>query len=658
MNRNIILAVLLSLIGLDLFAAGAAAQNLPPQKQSMIAPAQAKSNSKLSFRLEALARSATLRAASAADQARALSLPAEGPGSLIRDALGKLLVYIRIADLSDAQLQALGAAGAQIVHVAERYHTVTALVDAADLTSIAAVSTVQSVQEELTPMTSGAATLPRQLRPGRNAPTACPGGANVSEGDLQLNAASARSTYSIDGTGVTVGILSDSYDQYASAVTRAITDVTSGDLPGASNPCGRLTAVGVISTSLLLNNIDEGRAMLQIVHDLAPGAALKFASAFNGDFQFADNIRALRTAGSDIIGDDVFYFRDPFFQEGVISVAISDVVGSGALYFTLAGNHNRKVGSNHVASYEAPAYRPATCPAGLPVWQGPDCHDFDPGGGVNNTSAITLANSGKLNINFQFNEPWYGVATDFDLYVLNDSNSIVAQSLYENPLTQTPWEYFSFTNSTGSTQRYRIVINRYSGSATPRIKYMMLQGTSTTNLLGVQYNTSNGGDIVGPTLYGHSATRFGFSVAAVPYSDSNNPETYTSRGPAAHYFGPVVNSSPAAAISAETIQQPDFGATDGGCNTFFGSFLSGCYRFYGTSAATPHAAAIAALLKHKANLMNVPLTRGWAKFVMQSTASPVSGGDVNWVGSGLLNALAAADKLATSKFLFLPLILK
>ncbi len=656
MNRNIVLAVLLSLVIADLLAAGVAAQSNPPQEVIPVSPAQAKSRSKLSFRLEALARSASLRAASAAEQALALSLPAQGPGSLMRNARGQLLVDVRMTDLSPVQLQAVRAAGAQIVHVSDRYRVVTALVDAADLTNIADLQVVQSVMEELTPMKLGATLPPRQLREGVNAPSyTCPWGNNVSEGDTQLNAASARSTYSIDGTGVKVGILSDSYDLWASAPTHASNDVASGDLPGASNPCSFLTAVSVISESVTTDVIDEGRAMLQIVHDLAPGATLKFATAWNGLFDFADNIRALRTAGSDIIADDIFYFDEPFFQEGPVNVAISDVVSSGALYFTAAGNDNKILGGRNVASYESPAYRPATCPIVLP---GPDCHDFDPGGGVSATSAFTLTNGGYLYVVFQYNEPWYGVTDDFDIYLLNDANSVVKSSDYYNIVTQIPFEYFFHQNMTGLTQRYRLAINRYSGSGTPRLKYIFL---STSGLTGVQYDLSSGGDIVGPTLAGHSATRFGFSVAAVPYYNSNTPETYTSRGPGAHYYGPVVGASPAAVIIPESFQ-PDFAATDGGCTTFFYSYYvsppPACYRFFGTSAAAPHAAAVTALLKQKANLLNVPLTRGWTKFILQSTASSVSGGDVNSVGAGLLNALLATGKLVDSKFLFLPLILK
>jgi len=637
MNRKVWLGLFVSMAVLAVLAGSVAAQQNSLSSASGVA---AKSGGKLSPRLAALAQSPTLRAASAEEQASALSLPPQGAGSLLRNEQGQLLVYVRMNDVSESQVQALRDAGAQIIHVSDRYGVVTAFVDAVSLTSIASRPAVQSMEEGLTPMAGSDTSISPPSSAVAPAAT-CPSGAIVSEGDTQLNAALARSTHHVDGSGVKVGILSDSFDRDSGALTHASNDIASGDLPGPGNPCGQLTAVNVISESLTTSVSDEGRAMVEIVHDLAPTSTLMFASAWNGLFAFGDNIRNLRTAGADIIADDVFYFAEPFFQEGPINVAISDVVHSGALYFALAGNNNYLLNGQDVGSYEAPSYRPTTCPAGLPSYAGATCHDFDPGPGVSSSSAITLANGGALALDLQWNEPWYGVTDDFDVYLLNDANSVVASSENTNSTTQTPFEYFSYTNGTGSTRRYRIVINRYSGSGTPRLKYMFIQ--STSGVLGVQYNTSNGGDIVGPTLYGHSSSQYGLSVAAVPYNNSNTPEDYTSRGPATHYFGPVVGVSPAAAISPETIQQPDFAATDGGCTTFFGGFSSGCYRFYGTSAATPHAAAVAALLKQKANQSAVTLTPALTKSILQSTARTVSGGDVNSVGAGLIDANAALD---------------
>jgi subtilisin family serine protease len=262
-----------------------------------------------------------------------------------------------------------------------------------------------------------------------------------------------------------------------------------------------------------------------------------------------------------------------------------------------------------------------------------------------------------INTDFQWAEPWYGVATDLNIYLLDSGGSIVAQSNNNNLLTQTPYELMYYNNP-GSAADYSIVIARKSGSATPRLKYIFLQGTYL--LTSVQYNTSTGGDIVGPTLYGHSATTYGLSVGAIPFNDSNNPEKFTSRGPSTFYFAPVVNTTPAEAIGPATMNQPDIAATDGGCTTFFGSYdyTTPCYRFYGTSAATPHAAAVAALILQRARAQNIPMSRGLMKWALQTSAQSVSGGTTASVGAGMVDALAGSarlDFLATlTKHLYLP----
>src|SRR5262249_19520074 len=83
---------------------------------------------------------------------------------------------------------------------------------------------------------------------------------------------------------------------------------------------------------------DEGTAMMEIVHDLAPGAKLYFATANNSQANFANNIIALRAAGCDIIVDDVTYFAEGAFQDGTVAQAVNTVVANGAMYFSSAGN--------------------------------------------------------------------------------------------------------------------------------------------------------------------------------------------------------------------------------------------------------------------------------------------------------------------------------
>ncbi len=233
----------------------------------------------------------------------------------------------------------------------------------ADLEAVSRLSRVTGVTEDLAPITATT--------------SSCPGSV-ISEGDTQLGAPAARANFGVDGSGVTVGILSDSFDN-SGATTNAAADVASGDLPGTGGPCGT-TPVNVLedSYSQAQGATDEGRAMAQIVHDLAPGASLAFATAFfnSSELPFADNVRRLAApvasggAGARVIVDDVAYLDEPFFQDGPVAVAVKDVTDAGASYFSAAGNDNLINGGNDVASWEAPAFRSAgatPCPSGVPA---------------------------------------------------------------------------------------------------------------------------------------------------------------------------------------------------------------------------------------------------------------------------------------------------
>ena len=149
----------------------------------------------------------------------------------------------------------------------------------------------------------------------------------------------------IDGSGITVGVMSDSYDTNVAPNSAAL-DIASGDLPGPGNPLGNTEPVVVLED--FPARTDEGRAMLQIVHDLAPKARLGFATANTGQLGFANNIRALAgdpaapnfQAGfkADVIVDDIIYLDEPFFQDGVVAQAVDEVVAKGVAYFSSAGN--------------------------------------------------------------------------------------------------------------------------------------------------------------------------------------------------------------------------------------------------------------------------------------------------------------------------------
>jgi hypothetical protein len=604
----------------------------------------------------------SVRTARPAKQAAILDVARSGPGSLLRDS-NRVLVDVRFGSGASAGVDDLRAAGGEVVHVSRRYQTVTVAVPPAALRDVADVARVEGVTENLAPLIFAAGDSSPVTS---DAPPPC--GAATSEGDTQLNAMAARDAFSVDGTGVTVGVLSDSYDRDASADTDASQDVASGDLPGPGSPCGHTDPVSVLDDSEV-DGADEGRAMAQIVHDLAPGAKIAFATAFTSSmFGFADNIRLLAepvaSGGADakVIVDDVIWFDEPFFQDGPVAVAVNDVTDSGVAYFSSAGNNNLiDGGGRDVASWEGSSFRDAACPAALEAVLGAEhCMDFDPGAGTDPTFEITVSAGATLTVDLQWNEPWNGVTADIDAFLLDSSDNPIEVSGFfvgsadDNVgVTQRPVEVFQWENTTGSSQKVRLAINRCFGLcnpaanplATPRLKFALLQNGG--GVTSTEYSQSLGGDVVGPTIFGHNGAANAMSVGAIRYNTNSAPESFSSRGPVVHYFGPATGNSPAPELpGAQVLSKPDLVATDGGENTFFGTLTSEPkWRFFGTSASAPHAAAIAALEVEAAS--DPTIDPAVIKQAQIETADPVGGFDSCAVGAGIVNALDAVGEVVT-----------
>jgi hypothetical protein len=220
----------------------------------------------------------------------------------------------------------------------------------------------------------------------------------------------------INGAGTTVGVLSDSYNTSFGSI-RAGDDVASGDLPGPANPFGHTQHVVVLQDEPF--GSDEGRAMLQIVHDIAPEARLGFATAFAGEVEFGDNIRSLAgfPSGSlsrpnfkaDVIIDDVIYFDEPMFQDGIVAQAVDDVAAAGVSYFSSAGNQPasqaydaqfRLVPNSAAAAVGTNLNFRNVDPA---LFKG-GFHNFAPTGGQDIAQNIHI--DGFAIISFQWNEPF------------------------------------------------------------------------------------------------------------------------------------------------------------------------------------------------------------------------------------------------------------
>jgi len=162
-----------------------------------------------------------------------------------------------------------------------------------------------------------------------------------------------------------------------------------------------------------------------------------------------------------------------------------------------------------------------------------------------------------------------------------------------------------------------------------------------------EYPESKDGDIVGPTIFGHTAAASAISVAAINVGTNEEPEPYSSRGPVVHLFGPASGTTPAPPIGEQLIAKPNVTASDCGSTTFFYGFSNGGFHFCGTSAAAPHAAAVAALIRSA----NPGASNAQVRADLEATARPVGSVATGFfgptaIGAGMVDADSAVAALA------------
>jgi hypothetical protein len=395
-----------------------------------------------------------------------------------------------------------------------------------------------------------------------------------SEADSAMAAGIAKRTYCLDGDGIRVGILSDTYNANGGASA----GVSSGDLPGAGNPNGYTKPVTVVLDAP--TGIDEGRAMSELVHDVAPGAELFFSSALYGQAAFANSILGLaNTSNCDVIVDDIRYFEEPFYMDGVIAQACDKVWDLGVPYFASAGNYAQ-------SSYEAPYFEN----------RGSRWHDFDAGPGVDTMQSISVQAPSTVNITLQWDDPWGTLTpnspqTDLDLYIYNAAGTVQHFSSTDNNLISLePSEFINFSVGGTGTFTFNVAIRRFSGPWPATLKWVI------RNASGLVINEFSTPTINGQsTGYGHSNAKGANAVGACWWAQSPAygfnpplPEPFTSSGGVQIRY----DTNGVALAAPITRAKPDFTAIDGVSNTFFGSGN----KFFGTSAAAPNAAAVAALM--------------------------------------------------------------
>jgi len=433
------------------------------------------------------------------------------------------------------------------------------------------------------------------------------------------------------GEGATVGILSDSYN-ISGAKDTALDDVRSGDLPNTTAiPGGEGLKFLIEFQPTLFDSAptDEGRGMAQVVHDIAPNAALCFASALNGEVDLANKIRSLRTnlaCNADVMIDDVAYLDEPFFSDGLLAQAVDDVASSDSLpgrkiaYFSSAGNEARQgyASDLHIIS-DAEARSILPSKLGVNLSTIPDSidtrggfHNFGTNGGVN--IAHDFAYADGTAISFQWDDPFdlspSGITTDLSLLFFDPvTGNFLGAVNDDNFLTNQPLQLVQLNTGggPGTSAEVLMVIARTGKGAhlAKHIKYVAFGNIlDMSGFLSAQM----------PTTFGHACARGANSVAAAVYN--NNPvsaryrplyEGFSSPGPALIVF----DRNGIRLDEPEFRKKPDIAAVDGVNTTFFPNEPGNDYEaifgvpdgfpnFFGTSAAASHAAGVAALVIQKA----------------------------------------------------------
>ncbi|MBI5384588.1 MAG: IPT/TIG domain-containing protein [Verrucomicrobia bacterium] len=497
---------------------------------------------------------------------------------LDQDAAGRVLVDIK-ADVSPELLRRIESLGGTVLSSFAQHQAIRARLPLAQMEPLASRSDVKFVE------------------PAAKATTHT--GPLNSEGDATHSAGLARSTFHVGGAGVKVGVISDSVDHLAD-----------------SQAAGELGTVTVLAGQSGVPGSGEGTAMLEIVHDLAPDAPLYFATAFQSVAGFAENIRQLRTAGCDIIVDDVGYFNEPPFQDGPIAEAVNEVTAGGALYFSSAGNSGNK-SDGQSGTWEGDFVDGGT----HTLVQG-RLHSF----GTATYDTVTSGGS-SYRADLFWADPLARSTNDYDLFVLDAAGAnVVTKSDNGQTGTQDPYE------SVGKVEvGQRILIVRYAGSA----RFLHLD-TGRGRLA-----ISTGGK-----TRGHASAANAFCVAAVEaltsYPDAfiggtKNPvERFSSDGTRRVFFhadGTPITPGNFSATGGAIRQKPDIAAADG-----VKTSVPGFNPFHGTSAAAPHAAAIAALLKS----LNPALTPAQMRDALVNSALDIEApGTDSDAGYGLIMALGA-----------------
>lgn len=456
-----------------------------------------------------------------------------------------------------------------------------------------------------------------------------------SEGVILHNADFAHDM-GVTGAGVTVGVISDGVDSLADAQDRE-------ELP---------------DVTVLLNDEggDEGTAMLEVIHDMAPDAALMFHTHGGSVVGHIDAYDNLFMSGADVIADDITWHHQPIFQQGAIAATRQATAAAGIPVHSSAGN----AGNKHAA--RVPAVGTGSGPDGIE--DGFTGCDYDP------TNVVAIAPGGDttfdmivgpdVRITLQWSEPraifptaGAGGFTDLDLYLMDATGTecLAMSANYQGGGTGDTLEYiltedFPIPDNT----HVKVVVNLYNseGAVAPPTLDLHWWGSGEYDALDA---TTRASSVPGDKNY----TGFAYAVGAV-YVANAQLEAFSSAGPVEIMSttvcpGGVYPCDAGIAGASATYQGVDFLGADGvsisGAGGFGYDFIAcpavdeGDCLFFGTSAAAPHTAACDTLLRSLPSFGVMAPPAATRERLVATAIDYGAPGEDSIFGAGLLDCFAA-----------------